>query len=325
MMKLAIIGAGLSGLSLATLLKGKADITVFDKARGVGGRMSTRRAEPYFFDHGAQYFTARTEAFKQFIEPYVRDGLIQRWDADYALLKGEEIVERRDWALFEPRYVAVPGMNSFAKHLAESVNVKVNAKVQPLEAGNKWRLLDKGGNDLGVFDWVVSTAPVPQTTELLPSSFKHHSDIQAIEMLPSFSLMLGFSKPISLPYEAAHVEESNVSWLAINNSKPERRGHTLLVHSSSDYASEHIDGDKETILRDLIAETSRITGCDVSAAEYKTLHGWRYANNVGRDQLGPFLDTEMQLAACGDWCVGGRVEGAFIAAHRLAEAIKSLL
>ena len=67
MKKIAIIGAGLSGLSIAHLLKENADITLFEKARGVSGRMSTRRAEPYFFDHGAQYFTARTKAFQDFM------------------------------------------------------------------------------------------------------------------------------------------------------------------------------------------------------------------------------------------------------------------
>jgi predicted NAD/FAD-dependent oxidoreductase len=51
------------------------------------------------------------------------------------------------------------------------------------------------------------------------------------------------------------------------------------------------------------------------------LHGWRYANNTNRDTHQPFIDTELKLAACGDWCVGGRVEGAFTSAQRLSEAI----
>ena len=67
MTRIAIIGAGLSGLTAADSLKDYAEITIFEKARSVGGRMSNRRAEPYFFDHGAQYFSAKTDEFKAFI------------------------------------------------------------------------------------------------------------------------------------------------------------------------------------------------------------------------------------------------------------------
>ncbi len=62
--KIAIIGAGISGLILAQRLKDHADIVVYEKARGVGGRMSTRYADPFYFDHGTQFFTARTDAFQ---------------------------------------------------------------------------------------------------------------------------------------------------------------------------------------------------------------------------------------------------------------------
>ena len=50
---IAIIGAELSGLSLASFLKDHAAISIFEKARGVGGRMSTRYTDDFQFDHGA--------------------------------------------------------------------------------------------------------------------------------------------------------------------------------------------------------------------------------------------------------------------------------
>ena len=39
---IAIIGAGISGLIAARNLIQKHNVTIFDKSRGVGGRMSTR-------------------------------------------------------------------------------------------------------------------------------------------------------------------------------------------------------------------------------------------------------------------------------------------
>lgn len=41
MKKIAIIGAGLSGITLAKKLSQKTDVHVFEKGRGIGGRMST--------------------------------------------------------------------------------------------------------------------------------------------------------------------------------------------------------------------------------------------------------------------------------------------
>jgi predicted NAD/FAD-dependent oxidoreductase len=63
MIKITIIGAGISGLSAAHLLKDYADITLFEKECGVSGRMSTRCAEPYLFDHG-KLFTPKYSSKK---------------------------------------------------------------------------------------------------------------------------------------------------------------------------------------------------------------------------------------------------------------------
>lgn len=96
-----------------------------------------------------------------------------------------------------------------------------------------------------------------------------------------------------------------------------------MIHSSEEYAEAHNDDDREQVMQHLIVKTSRITGCDFGTSDYKTIHGWKYANNAKRDQTSPpFLDQEHKLAACGDWCLGGRVEGAFTSAYNLALNMK---
>ncbi len=64
--KVAVIGAGISGLMCArTLADHGCDVSVFEKSRGVSGRMSTRRVDDSLsFDHGAQYFTARDRSLQ---------------------------------------------------------------------------------------------------------------------------------------------------------------------------------------------------------------------------------------------------------------------
>ncbi len=323
MIKMAVIGAGLSGLSVAHLLKHQADVTVFEKARGVSGRMSTRRSEPYFFDHGAQYFTVRTEAFQNFIAPLVNQGLIQRWNARYAKFDATNIIEHKQWTDDEPRYVGVPSMNILAKHLANNLDIRLNTRVTALTRDGKWQLTADNGQLYKDFDWVICTAPSPQTTELLPASFQFYEDIKTTPMRACFSLMLGFAEKLALAFDAAHVINSDISWIAVNSSKPGRpEPFAVMAHSSANYAAEHIDDNREEVMRHLSEQVSTFIGHDANAADFKTVHGWRYANVTKRDHLPVLLDTYSNLGVCGDWCYGGRVEGAFTSANQLVNALK---
>lgn len=322
MKKLAIIGSGLAGLTLANQLKNKFDITVFEKSRGVGGRLATRRAETYAFDHGAQYFTARTEAFRTFIQPLIDEGVIKRWVARHVEINGIHIVKRSSWETEEPRYVGAPGMNSIAKRLAHDIDVRANTKITSLSHSKDWQLKTETGQIEDHYEWVISTVPGPQALELLPENFTYQNDIKEIQMRGCFSLMLGFSASLPLEFEAAHITNSDISWIAANSHKPHRGAPcTLVVHSSAEYADRNTHTDREVVIDHLCQQASLIIGHDVNQAQHKVLHGWRYANNTNRDTHQPFIDTELKLAACGDWCVGGRVEGAFTSAQRLSEAI----
>ena len=323
MIKIAIIGAGLSGLSAAHFLKDHVEITLFEKACSVSGRISTRYAGPYFFDYGAQYFTVRTRIFHDFIQPLISQGIIERWSPRYVKFDSDKIIERKNWRDDEPRYVGVPGMNNIAKYMAEGLNINVNTRIVSLQSGDAWQLIDESGQLYRDFDWVISTAPSPQTAKILTKKFKFYDDIKNVEMRACISLMLGFSENLSLEFEAAHVINSDLSWIAVNSHKPRRTDQfTLIVHSSAKYSEKHLEDDRKTIMQHLINEAGHVIGHDVNIADYKTIHCWRYANNAKRENCHILLDPELKLAACGDWCLGGRVEGAFVSAYNLVNFMK---
>lgn len=324
MIKVAIIGAGLSGLTAAKLLKDCAEITIFEKARGVSGRMSTRREESYFFDHGAQYFTARTRPFQSFIQPLINLGIIEPWNALYVKFDGNKITGREKIIDNETRYVGVPGMNAVAKHLAESLNVHIHTQIVSLSYENKWQLVDDEGKVYQDFDWVISAIPAQQATKLLPSHLKYYDDIESIKMRPCFSLMLGFEKSMPLGFDAAHIINSDLSWISVNSSKPGRAQdyYTLVVHSSGAYAEERLNDDREVVMKDLISKTSKLIRQNADNANYKNVHRWLYASNIKQENSYVFLDKQHKIASCGDWCSGGRVEGAFTSAYNLVNAMK---
>ena len=326
MTKIAIIGAGLSGLTLAHELKDLAKVEVFDKSRGVGGRLATRRAEPFHFDHGAQFFIAKTDAFSEFLKPLISEGVVAPWEARFVELKGRDVLAKRQWTAEQAHFIGVPSMNGMAKFLAKGLDVRLNTEVVDIKKETNWQLFDRDGGELGEYDWVVSAAPSAQSAKLLPPEFKFREDVSTIKMQGCFALMLGFDEAIPLDFDAAHVSDADISWISVNSSKPGRPNHYCLqIHATNHWAEDHMEDDKEAVVSHLIKEASRVIGYDLNIASHKDLHRWRYAN-IQRQAGEPcFFDAANQLAACGDWCIEGRVEAAFLSGQALAEKFKANL
>ena len=94
MEKFAVIGAGITGITIANLLQKKVNLTVFEKSRGVGGRMATRRAEPYQFNHGTQYFKIENKEFKDFMQPLMRNKIIKPLETNHVEILNKKVIKR---------------------------------------------------------------------------------------------------------------------------------------------------------------------------------------------------------------------------------------
>ena len=124
-----IIGAGLAGLLAArTLQAAGVAVTVLDKARGVGGRLATRRLTDANgqmigrFDHGAQYFTARDPRFMALVEDWLAAGVIKVWAEGFNTPAGPKPDNLT-------RYCGPNGMNGLAKHLAQGLTIQTSTPV----------------------------------------------------------------------------------------------------------------------------------------------------------------------------------------------------
>jgi len=319
--KLAIIGAGLAGVCLARAVAGRANVTLLEKSRGLGGRMATRYAGPFEFDHGAQYFTVRSERFRSELEPFLASGLVQPWRGRMVRLRpGSEPEDAPSDAI---RFVASPRMNALVKELAADLDVRLPVQVTGLEqrAGN-WYLRDAEGGSHGPFDWVLSSAPAVQTAALAPTGFSGAPALDTVRMRATFTLMLGFGSPVEPGWSGAFVEDSLLGWIAVKTSKPGRpSGMSLVVHSTNAWAETHLDDDRDTVQAAMVEALKDLTGIDGGGAAHVALHRWRYADTpVPAGE--PFLmDEALRFAACGDWCLKGRVESAFTSGTALAGAL----
>ncbi len=327
MASVAVIGAGLSGLVIARELSTEHDVTVLEKSRGVGGRIATRYADAFEFDHGAQFFTARSPSFRAFLQPLVDAGVVADWPARFAELQRSKLRDLRQWDQDYPHYVGTPRMNTVGKWLARGLNVHVSCEVERVERhGGRWRPLGTQGEALGHFDWLVLTVPATQTAALAPAGSRVHHHAAAARMHACYALMLGFDAPITLPWDAALVRDADISWVSVNSSKPGRPAAScLVVHSTNAWADAHLDDDIAAVKAHITAECAAVTRLDVGAALVSQLQRWRYAN-IGKQTGEPYsLDGDLNLAACGDWHIRGRVEAAFLSAQALAEALRSRL
>ena len=320
--RIAIVGAGLGGLIAGrTLVDHGLDVTLFDKSRGVGGRLATRRAASgVFFDHGAQYFTVRDSRFARYVCSWLESGVVQPWHGRIVELEqGVVGKEKSD----PPRYVGVPAMNSLARHLAQDLTIHRQTLVARIEgAPGDWQLVDDRGKALGQFELVLLNCPPQQAQKLLPREETLHQQISTVEMDPCWAVLVELQEPLALDFDAAFVQNNPLSWIARDSSKPGRpAGISWIMHATGQWSREHLEDDPDDVLPELLDAFSDATGELICDTETLAAHRWRYAKPVRPLDQPCLWDPTMMIGLCGDWCGGPRVEGAFLSGQALAGAV----
>ncbi len=314
MTTVAVIGAGLSGLMVArTLVDQGLVVTVFEKSRGLGGRMATRRtAEGWQFDHGAQYFTCRDDRFRRYLDTWRHDGIVQPWQTTIVVLENGSIKKAKPDT---ERFVAVPGMNAICKHLAIGLNVKLQTRVAALQRrDNLWRICGDAGENLGTFDVAVVSTPPSQSADLLKDVSALADRARMTKMRGCWTVMLVPREALGIDFGAAFVEGSPLSWVACNSSKPGRdpTPETWVLQASSDWSHAHLEEAADDVAGVLVEEFWKAVGRPPTPAHFSTAHRWRFA--LASEPLSDrcLFDQDTKVAACGDWCGGARVEEAFL-------------
>jgi predicted NAD/FAD-dependent oxidoreductase len=317
-----IIGAGIAGLACARDLRSSGiRVTTLEKSRGVGGRMATRRTDSGgAFDHGAQYFTVRDPAFDSLVMRWREEGAAGLWPVRIVVLNQGLATD-----LHEPRerYVGIPGMNAIAKSLAAGLDVRTDVTAERIgRSDGVWLVEDTEGNRHGPFDLLISTAPPPQTARLFANrSAAIETALSNVTMDPCWAVLLQLRERVETPFDAAFVHDSPLTWIARNSSKPGRHASDCwTLHASPSWSRDRLEDSAESVAADLVAEFWRAIARPSQPHEFVTAHRWRYA--LPQDPLPEryLLDRNSNLGACGDWCGGPRVEGAFLSGKALAEA-----
>ncbi len=324
MKNIAVIGAGITGIALANLLQKKVNLTVFEKSRGVGGRMATRRAEPYQFNHGAQYFKIENKEFKNFMQPLIQNKIIKHLETNHIEILNKEVIKRTK-TYNKIYYTPESKMNSVVKYLINNnFFIKLLCKIEKtIKENDKWFIIDSDKASYGPYDWLFITIPPNQALEILYNNFKFLDIIKKIKMRSCYSLMLGFDKVKEFDFDTALFLDEDVQWLSIRKKILEnKKYYNLLINSSYNFAEKNINGNINKISGYLIKQVSDILKYELKNYEHKALHFWKYAMSEKNNNLGSLLDENLKVIVCGDWCMNGKVEGGFLSAK---DAAKKLL
>ena len=316
MKNIAVIGAGISGLSYANLSKN--NCTIFEQNSFPGGRVVTKEINEYSFDFGSQFFIARDPHFLKFIDPMLKQEVILPWRARFAEIIGDKVISQRVWG--DGHFVGSPNMSKVGSYLANGLNIYYNCKIVSLKKEfNKWLLIDQVGKEYGLFDWVVFAVPPIGLSEVLKNVL---CDFRHIKMDACYSLMLGFLENIDLDFDAALIKNKDISWISVNSSKPNRYKKTcLLVHSTNKWANNNQLG-RDLVIDYLIDQVSSSIDIDLSLVSVKDIHFWHSANIGKRNKEKYVIDWQNKLAFCGDWFIHGRVEAAFLSAYYLINRLE---
>lgn len=315
-----VVGAGLSGLVAARRLRNAGhDVVVLDKGRSPGGRLATRRIEvpsgTARLDHGAQFFTVRSDRFAAVVDGWEAAGVVHEWCRGFGAPPGDG----------HPRFVGTEGMTGIAKHLAAPLDVKCSQLVFAIRRGPSggWSVGLDDGTSLEA-DSVVVTTPLPQAFALLVTS-----DVELPERLVrseydrTLALLTVLDGPGGVPAPGGVQDgDTTFSFIGDNQAKGISSLPALTFHANPVWSEQHWDDDPD-VTRGALEELAEPWLGDARLI-VSQLKRWRFATprTIWPDPCWSPPD-EPTLVLAGDAFGGPKLEGAVLsglaaAAHLLS-------
>jgi hypothetical protein len=326
-----VVGAGLCGLHAAGRLEGAGrTVVVAEKSRGLGGRAATRRWDNRPVDHGAQFFTAKTPDFSAQVAEWEKSGLCHEWTRGFH--------HYVDGVLHPPhagshaRYACRAGMASLGRALGEPLGNAVwrEAKVAVLAVSDgQWQASLEDGRTVRARGLLL-TPPPAQSADLLSETIPAAAEAVSRHVsLPCLAVAACFPRRETTWHGIQAPEDGILAWIGHDTGKrPELHpGCTILMlHAAPGFSAEHASAPDDIVIAALLRRASEMTSSDWTSPDGTFIQRWRYALPApGQTPWTPVaLETPAPLVVAGDWCAGGRIEGAWLAGREAADRMLAM-
>lgn len=287
MKPIAIIGAGMAGLAAAQRLSeaGRA-VQIFDKSRGLGGRLATRRAGALRINHGAPCVTVTSPGFRAWL--LALDATVQG---------------NRAWG--------VPGMSALLRPVARALDIAHGIEIEHIsESVGGHQLTDSHGQTHGPLAAVILALPAPQVAGIAPEL---SGALEPVRMAPVWTLLMATEGRLDLPDRGPAPFETIAS-------TPDQPGTVWACHTTTDFAARCLEEDKPAMAARLFSRLQEGLG-PIPTPTYLAAHRWRYGR-VAVPLGEPFAGSaERGVVAGGDWALGNDAEAAWLSGRAMADAL----
>lgn len=313
-----VIGAGITGLTLATILQRQGiNVTVLNKEPNVGGRMATCRIAQNesiegVFDYGTQYFTAKSPQFKAWVNEWLKNQVVKEWS------KGFDGVDSI------PHYCGINGMNGIADYLVRELDVRNSTEVTEISYEKKWLVETKKQQYQG--DMLVITSPIPQSLLLLDASFlplplEVRFSLEQIEYDSCITVLALLEKPSNIPTPGGmKLQDDSLAWLGDNHQKGiSPNAYAVTINATAKFSDYYWDSDDAEIAYKLLTAAADYLASPV--IKYQ-VHRWRYRFPKTFYSESSYLALfELPMVMAGDAFTEPTVEGAALSAIAAGELI----
>lgn len=336
-MKIAVIGAGISGLAAGRVLAQSGhEVVVFEKSGGYGGRLATRRDDNngnLKFDYGVTHFTANTPEFKSMVDELTQKKVLKAWEGTFARCDSNGKI-----SVLEPAvsyFIAPQGMNAVGKYIGRNLDTRLNTKVSGLthigenrRVKRSW-MLNFPTTLTESADAVIIAAPARQAYALLNTTIdeietlKLVREIDEVEYESQFSLMVHFENGDQPDWNALECSDDIIEWISNENSKREEaaEGVSLVVQTTSQFAKEHAGQDTEAVSELIADRLAKLLGGWAALPDSHQLQYWKYSRAINPLPY-DFMEikgNDTPLALVGAYMKGNTVESAYLSGLKLGQ------
>jgi predicted NAD/FAD-dependent oxidoreductase len=338
MIDVAIVGAGVAGLSCArALVRAGRSVRLLERSLGVGGRCATRRVEGQPVDHGVVFLHGATPDFLAALDA-VDDEPLEGWPG---VIRGVGTpCQPRAFSPLERRVAFRGGVNAFPKQLARGLELTRDVNVTrivpvdgafTLHGDSRGEVVEVTARD------VVLALAGAQSAELLaglPPSRERDSALATFGMLPSLpcaTVIAVYDRGVSLPeFDMWFPERSEILQLVAHDSNKRRDPvyEVLVLQARPQWSRANLTGPEGDWAALMLRDAARLLGHGVERPRAVQPHRWAYARTANENELAlPFVlhwEGSGRIGVAGELCApGGGVQAAFNSGMRLAQRLAS--